>query len=109
MLHKSELGEHAHRFPTDLDGQIPEHGDHWSDMHFEHGPHDPDEPGISAEERARRIEYLDTQWWPQILAQVQTEKEKLHQLPGGNPIKKWRDEVMREPPSPHGFEVEEIE
>jgi hypothetical protein len=106
MLHKSELGEHATRFPTDQDGHIPEHGDHWGDMKFDHGPNDPDEQGISDEERARRIEYLDKQWWPQVLADVNAEKGKLDGLPGGNPIKRWSEQVMHDPPEPHGFEVE---
>lgn len=109
MLHKSELGEHADRFPSDQNGHVPEHDDHWSEMHFEHGPHDPDEAGISDEERARRTEYLDTQWWPQILAQVRAERENLDQLPGGNPIKRWHEQVMRKPPDPGGIDVEPIE
>ena len=108
MLHKSELGEHADRFPIDQDGNIPEHGDHWSDSHFEHGPNDPHEEGISDEERARRMDYLNTQWWPKIIAQVNEEKESLSQLPGGNPIRKWREGVIDavEPQQQHGFEVE---
>ena len=106
MLHKSELGKHAERFPFDLDGRIPEHGDHWGDMRFDHGPNDPEEEGIGEEERARRLEYLDTVWWPQVLADVRAEKEKLDQLPGGNPIRKWREQTMHEPPEAHGFEVD---
>jgi hypothetical protein len=106
MLHKSELGEHADRFPQDSDGHVPEHGDHWSDMSFEHGPHDPDEPGISAEERAKRMEYLDSQWWPSLLEKVGKQRDELAQLPGGSPIKRWREEAMREPPSQHGYNAE---
>jgi len=106
MIHKSELGEHAERFPADSAGHVPEQGDDWRGMSFEHGPHDPDEKGISDEERQRRIEHLDQEWWPNVIAQVNEEIRQLGLLPGGSPIKKWRDQVMREPPEPHGFEVE---
>jgi len=109
MLHNSELGEHTDRFPCDRDGRVPEHGDHWSDMRFDHGPNDPDEAGIGDAERARRIEYLDKQWWPQVLARVHAEREKLDRLPGGNPIKRWREQVIKPPPEQHGFQVGEIE
>jgi hypothetical protein len=106
MLHISELGEHAHRFLADAKGNVPEPGDHWRHMEFDHGPHDPNESGITDEERNRRIAYLDEQWWPQVLEQVNREKDHLSQLPGGNPIKKWRDDVMQTPPNAKGFEVE---
>lgn len=106
MLHKSELGEHADRFPHDRDGHVPEHGDHWSDMSFEHGPHDPDEPGIGEKEKAKRTAYLDNEWWPSILGKVRDERDALAALPGGTPIKRWRDEAMQEPPEQHGYNVE---
>ena len=108
MLHISELGEHAHRFHAhaDKDGHVPEHGDHWTNMKFDQGANDPDEEGISEEERQRRIAHLDEQWWPNVIAKVNQEKETLSQLPGGNPIRKWRDAAMQEPPQAHGFEVE---
>jgi hypothetical protein len=109
MLHKSKLGEHAAHFPTDLDGHVPEPTDHWSAMNFEHGPHDPDEPGISEEEKARRVAYLDTEWWPSVLAHVEKGKSTLSALPGGNPIKHWRDVVMHEPKPAHGFQVEKAD
>ena len=111
MLHKKELGEHADQFPADQDGHVPEHGDHWSDLNFEHGPNDPHEDGISDEERARRTNYLDSEWWPKIIAQVNEQKESLSQLPGGNPIHKWREEVIdaAEPPQQHGYEADEID
>ncbi len=107
MLHITDLGEHAHRFHghADQDGNVPEHGDHWSDMKFDHGANDPHEEGISEEERNRRIAYLDEQWWPQVLAHVNQEKGALSQLPGGNPIKKWREQGTQDPPPPHGFQV----
>lgn len=106
MLHQSELGDHASRFPVDQQGRVPEEGDDWRNMRFDYGSNDPHEKGISDEERRRRIDYLDQEWWPKVIAQVNAEIEKLGQLPGGSPIKKWRDVVMREPPQPHGFEVE---
>lgn len=111
MLHKSELGEHADRFPADRDGNVPEHGDSWSDLNFEHGPNDPHEEGISDEERARRMQFLDAEWWPQVIAQVNDEKQKLSQLPGGNPIRKWRENVIDDamPRQQHGFEAGEID
>lgn len=105
MLHKSELGEHADRFPQDRDGNVPEAGDHWSGMSFDHGPHDPAEPGISDEEKAKRVAYLDSQWWPDVLGKVRTERDALAALPGGSPIQRWHDEAMKEPPQQHGYEA----
>ena len=106
MIHKDELGEHAAHFPHDQNGHIPEPGDHWSKMSFEYGPNSPDEPGIDETEKARRIEYLDKVWWPQILTHAQEGRKKLQALPGGSPIKHWRDEVIVDPPMSHGFQVE---
>ena len=108
MLHKSELGEHVDRFPADQDGRVPEHGDHWSDLNFEHGPNDPHEEGISNKERTRRRDFLDGEWWSKIIAQVNEQKKRLSQTHGGTPIRKWRDEVIDdgEPPQQPGFEVE---
>ncbi len=105
MLHKSELGEHADRFPHDNNGHVPEQGDHWSDMAFDHGKNDPVAEGIDDAERARRTEYLDSEWWPTVLAKVGKERDALAQLPGGSPIKQWRDEVMQEPPTQHGYDA----
>jgi hypothetical protein len=111
MLHLSDLGEFAHRFHlhADKNGHVPEHGDHWKQMDYNHGANDPDEEGISDEERQRRTSYLDEQWWPNILSQVNQEKDTLSQLPGGNPIRKWRETAMNEPQQAHGFEVEREE
>lgn len=106
MLHISDLGEYAHKFFADKDGHVPEHGDHWRKMKIDHGENDPDEEGISEEERQRRIAYLDEQWWPNIIAQVAKEKEALSKLPGGNPVHKWRDEITKEPPTQQGFQVQ---
>lgn len=104
MLHSSKLGEHAHRFPTDRKGYVPDHHDHWKHMDFDHGPHDPDEPGISEEERQRRIEYLDTEWWPSIIAQVNEQKQQIVDLPDETLIRNWCKDVMKEPPQQEGYE-----
>jgi hypothetical protein len=109
MLHKSELGEHADRFPHDNDGNVPEDGDHWSAMSFEHGPHDPDEDGIDEAEKAKRTKYLDDEWWPALVAKVREERDSLAALPGGSPIKRWRDQVMHEPHEQHGYNTQGYE
>ena len=109
MLHESKFGDHAHKLPSDRDGNVPEAGDDWRNMNFDHGELDPHEEGISDDERARRMDQLDTQWWPQVIAQVNKQKEELGQLPGGSPIRKWREEVMRSPHLQHGFEPGEID
>jgi len=109
MFHRSELGDHAHKFPADRDGHVPEHHDHWRNMNFDHGEHDPHEPGISEEERQRRVAYLDHNWWPKIIAHVNDEKQKLAQSPQGMPIHRWRQQVMEEPPQQHGFEAGEMD
>ncbi len=108
MLHISELGKYAHLFQShaDNDGHVPEHGDHWSTMKFEHGDQDPNEDGITEEERLHRIAYLDEQWWPNVIAQVNQQKESLSKLPDGNPIRKWRDEAMKPPTAAKGFVAE---
>lgn len=108
MLHRSELGEHASKFPADRKGHVPEHHDHWSKMDFDHGAEDPNEAGISAEERERRIRFLDEQWWPRVIAQVHEERAKLAKLPGGTPIRRWRESVMTDTPVQHGFEPGEL-
>ncbi|MEQ8791604.1 MAG: hypothetical protein RIC55_35405 [Pirellulaceae bacterium] len=104
MLHHSKLGESARHFPQDRQGHIPDHRDHWSHMDFDHGEHDPEEPGISEEERARRVEYLDTVWWPKIIAQVNQQKKNVVDLPHDTFIRKWSQEVMEQPPEQEGFE-----
>ncbi len=106
MIHISDLGKHAHRFFADKEGHVPEPGDHWRNMKIDHGENDPDEEGISEEERQRRIKFLNEHWWPNVIAQVAKEKEELSKLPGGNPVPKWRDELLQQPPDPHGFRVE---
>ena len=109
MIHKSELGEHADRFPHDNDGHVPENDDHWSGMAFDHGENDPTAEGIGEAERARRTEFLDSEWWPAVLAKVREGQDTLAQLPGGSPIKRWRDVVMHDPPPQHGYNAEGYE
>jgi len=102
MFHRNELGDHGHKFPADLDLQIPEPEDNWRQMKFDHGPNDPDEPGISAEEHQRRIEFLDKQWWPDLLAKVAAAHQE---LPEGSFIKRWQRTVQAPPTKTGGFEV----
>ena len=49
MLHKSHCGHHADNMPADLDVHIPEDGDDWRKMNYDHGPRNPHEEGISDE------------------------------------------------------------
>lgn len=111
MLHRSELGEHARHFPADQDGNVPEPGDHWSDLNFDHGPNDPLEAGISQEERARRTAWLNEHWWPSVIEQVNQEKHNLVRAHGINPIQRWREEVIdaAEPPVQHGFQAGDLD
>lgn len=110
MLHKSKLAEHADKFPQDAQGNIPEAHDHWSAMQFAHGEHDPDEPGIDEAERARRTKYLDEQWWPQVIAQVEEERNNLLSLPAQSPIRQWAEMARKKPAQEKatGFAVDEI-
>jgi hypothetical protein len=62
-------------------------------MKFDHGPLDPEEPGISAAQRQQRIEHLDKVWWPQVLRQVRQEHQKLLEAGHATPFKQWMDEV----------------
>ena len=57
------------------------------------------------------MEYLDNEWWPKIIAQVNEQKTSLSQLPGGSPIHKWRENVIdaAAPREQHGFEAEDID
>lgn len=102
MFHRNELGDHGHKFPADLDLQIPEPGDDWRQMKFEHGPNDPNEPGIRPEERQRRIEFLDKQWWPEVLAKVAAAHET---LPEGSFIKRWQRDAQAPPTKNLGYEL----
>jgi hypothetical protein len=93
MIHHSTLKEHAPRFPADADGFVPEAADNWRQMKFDHKDQDPNETGISAEERQRRLDYLDQQWWPQLLAQVRKEHDELIAAGHPSPFKSWVDNV----------------
>jgi hypothetical protein len=102
MFHRDELGEHADKFLADLDLQVPEPEDDWRKMRFDHGPNDPEEPGISPQERQRRIDFLDQQWWPEVLSKIASAHQE---LPPGSFIKSWQRHVQMEPPKTTGYEV----
>ncbi|MCH5373712.1 MAG: hypothetical protein JJ992_07025 [Planctomycetes bacterium] len=106
MFHKSELGEHARHFPHDLAGYVPVETDSWRQMKFDHAGMDPDEEGLSQEERARREEYLDKVWWPRLLASVHEQRLRLEQEHGESFVKHWQRIVNQEPPQPRSFVVE---
>lgn len=110
MFHHSKLEEHGKKFPQDAKGNVPEPHDHWSAMQFEHGEHDPEEPGIDEAEKARRTQYLDEQWWPQVIAQVEEERDNLLSLPKHSPIRKWAEMTHKKPiqEKATGFAVDEI-
>ncbi len=109
MQHKSHFGHHADKLPADRDGQIPEHGDDWRDMNYDHGPHDPEEEGIKDEEQAQRIEYLDKEWWPKIIAIANQQKSEIELSTADTPIKHWEEIMHQHPPHSHGFEVERLD
>jgi hypothetical protein len=70
--HKTNLGgfaAHVERY-ADIDGYVPEHGDDWRDMRYDLGPDDPEEEGISEEERQARQQHLDEDWWPDKVAEA---------------------------------------
>lgn len=108
MLHKTELGDHGETFPHDKAGYVPVHHDqdNWREMQFDHADMDPNAEGISPEEHARRLEYLDTQWWPQVLEKVNAERQRLEEEHGETFIKHWQRVVNRHPHSSHGFSAE---
>ena len=109
MFHKSKLGEHGHKFPHDLDGHVPHEGDDWRAMNFDHGAMDPDEDGISEEEKAKRIKYLDKEWWPKVIGWVNDQQAHLGRVHGKSFIQHWERVVNQPPPEQHGFEVEKID
>ncbi len=106
MFHKSQLGEHAEGFPQDSAGYVPHTDDQWRQMKFDHGAMDPEEPGISAEERTRRLEHLDQVWWPGVLARVAEQHNRLVKEHGESYLHRWQRIVSKTPDQPHGFEVE---
>lgn len=105
MFHKSELAHFSEHFPQDATGYVPVHGDCWRQMQFDRADMDPDEEGISAEEKARRIEYLDSVWWPEVLKKVNKERERLEEEHGESFISRWHRAVNRRPNESHGFGV----
>ena len=105
MFHKSKLDEYGHRFPHDQTGQVPVHGDHWREMQFDHAGMDPHEEGISVEEQSRRMEYLNNEWWPEVLQQVHNEKQRLEAEHGETFTHHWHDIVYQSPRTPHGFGI----
>jgi hypothetical protein len=106
MLHKSHFGHHADNMPADLDGHIPEDGDSWRKMNYDHGPRNPHEEGISDKEQAERMEYLDKEWWPKIIAIASQQRSQIELSSADTPIKHWEEIMHQHPSLPHGFEVE---
>lgn len=105
MFHKSEFDHLGHEFPHDQNGFVPVHGDHWRDLQFEHDGMDPQEAGISDEERKRRTEFLNTVWWPEVLKRVQNEHRRLMQIHGETFTEHWHRTVYQSPDTEHGFGV----
>ncbi len=106
MIHKSELGRYGKHFPHDQMGYVPIDTDSWRQMRFDHAEMDPDEEGISAEERTRRLEYLDKVWWPRMLAGVHEHRLRLEKEHGHSFISRWEQAVRRQAESPHSIVVE---
>ncbi|GAA4457991.1 hypothetical protein [Novipirellula rosea] len=103
MFHKSDLEHFGEEFPQDSTGYVPAKGDCWRQMKFDHADMDPNEEGISAEEKKRRLEYLDTVWWPKVLQKVHVERQRLEAEHGETFIKRWHQAVNRSAEQPHGF------
>lgn len=107
MFHKSQMDQYDHQFPHDSKGFVPHPGDHWSDMSFEREGLDPYEEGISQEEHDRRVAYLNSTWWPEVLERVEEEKQRLLAEHGESFAKHWK-QVLETPTSTlHGFGVGE--
>ena len=104
MFHKSKLEKFDAKFPHDSKGHVPVHVDCWRQMRFDHADQDPNEEGISAEEKARRIEYLDKEWWPKVLEGVQEEHERLTDEHGESFMQQWNNIVNKPQNLQHGFE-----
>lgn len=105
MLHKSSFEHFSGRFPHDTKGNVPVHRDHWHEMEYDHGDMDPNELGISDEEKARRIEYLNTEWWPKILEQVEEERQRLAHQHGETFMEHWKSVTHIDPEGHQGFEI----
>ncbi|QDU99052.1 hypothetical protein [Lignipirellula cremea] len=106
MFHKAKLDEYAGAFPHDTTGHVPTETDSWRQMKFDHADQDPNEPGISPEEKERRLAYLDNEWWPSVLKSVHEEKSRLEQEHGESFMHHWHNLVNQAPPAPHGFQAE---
>ena len=89
MIPHSQLERFGLNFPHDQSGHVPEATDDWRKMQFDHGAQDPEEPGISAEERQRRIDHLDQTWWPQVLAEVRQQHDELVKRGEPSPFSQW--------------------
>jgi len=107
MFHKSKLDQFEHQFPHDAQGHVPHPHDRWDQMQFEVEGMDPHEEGISEEEKKRRIEYLNNVWWPQVIAQVEEERQRLETLHGATFMSHWKDLLHHPPESMPGMGVEE--
>lgn len=104
MFHKSKLEKFKASFPHDSTGHVPVHVDCWRQMEFDHADQDPNEEGISAEEKTRRIEYLDKEWWPKVLAGVREEHERLTDEHGESFMQQWNKIVNAPQNLQQGFE-----
>lgn len=85
--HISNLGTFGNGITTDMEGYVPEPGDDWRDMRFDLGSDDPDAEGISEEERAERLEYIEREWWPGVIAEAQVATAAAHAA-----LEEWQDE-----------------
>ncbi len=105
MFKKHKLDTFPNKFPQDKEGHVPTHVDCWREMQFDHEDDDPNEEGISAEEKQRRIKHLDEVWWPRVLEKVAEEHQRLTDEHGESFIEYWQRVVNETPNPPHGFEV----
>ena len=105
MFHKSDLSHYGEHFPHDQKGHVPAPHDHWEAMQFELPGMDPNEEGITSDEQARRIEYLNTVWWPELLQRVSNERQRLQDQHGESFIAHWERVIGHRSNAPHGFEI----
>jgi len=77
MFHHTKFGKFGDSLPADLDGNVPEEGDDWREMNWDHGGEDISDAAVA--------ERLDRQWWPAVVAEaVQKSVEATAAL------KKWK-------------------
>lgn len=105
MFEQIVFNAFAHRFPSDKAGFVPTHGDCWRNMQFDHQEDDPNEAGISEEEKARRTKHLDEVWWPAVLEKVADEKARLESEHGETFTQHWERTISQPPEPPHGTSV----